>query len=147
MKRRIVLSLVAMTVAMQGCATAPGALFAALEPVPAGKANLYIYRKAALYAMGAKYPVTAADRTVVGELFNASYLLVSLNPGKHTFTVAEGGWASPKSFEVNVQAGANYFVEYDSSMGFLLGAGLLSGSAVKTETQALADLQELKRAN
>lgn len=147
MKRRLVLSLVALAAALQGCATAPGAMFAALEPIPAGKANLYIYRKAALYAIAAKYPVTAADRTVVGELFNASYLLVSLSPGKHTFTVSEGGLASPKSFEVHVRAGANHFVEYDSSMGLLLGMGLLSGSTAKTETQALADLQELKRAN
>ncbi|MGH6626663.1 MAG: DUF2846 domain-containing protein [Burkholderiaceae bacterium] len=147
MNRRSALSLVALTAMLQACATPAGPTFSALEPTPAGRANLYIYRKAALYAMAAKYPVTAADKTMVGELYNASYLLLPLKPGKHAFTVAEGGWASPKTFEVDVEAGKNYFVEYDSSKGLLLGAGLLSGTAIKTEAQALADLKELRRAN
>ena len=131
---------------LSGCA-APGPSFTSLEPVAAGKGNLYLYRKPALYAMAAKYKVKAGDGTVVGELHNGSYLLVPLEPGKHRFSVDEGGFASPKTFEVDAKAGQNYFVEYDSSKGLLLGWGLLSDSSARTEAQGLADLKGLNRAN
>lgn len=131
---------------LAGCA-APGAPFATLEPVISGKGNLYLYRKSALYAVGAKYKVRAADGTLVGELYNASYLLLPLSPGKHLFSVDEGGFVKPKPFEVDVKPGQNYFVEYDSSKGLLLGWGLLSESAARSEAQALSDLRGLNRAN
>lgn len=150
MKRRLVLTLTfaaAAAAALQGCATATGAPFATLEAVPAGQANLYLYRQPALYASGQPFKVRAADGKLVGELFNGSYMLLSLAPGKHSFTVDEGGFAGPKKFEVNAKAGGNYFVEYDASKGLLLGWGLLSDSAARSEAQALADLKGLKRAN
>ena len=148
MNRRHLLALTACTAALlQGCATAPGAPFASLDPVPAGKGDLYIYRKAALYAAGAKYKVKAADGAVVGELYNASYLLLPLVPGKHQFSVEEASFLKAKTFEVDVKPGQNYFVEYDSSKGLLLGWGLLSDSAARSEAQGLADLKGLNRAN
>lgn len=131
---------------LQGCA-APGPAFAKLEPVAADKGHLYLYRKPALYAAGAQYKVKAADGTLVGQLYNGSYLLLPLKAGKHQFSVDEGGFARPRSFEVDVKPGQNYFVEYDSSKGLLLGWGLLSDSAARTESQALADLRGLNRAN
>lgn len=131
---------------LSGCA-APGAAFNSLEPVAADKGNLYLYRKPALYAMAAKYKVKSGDGTVVGELYNGSYLLLPLAPGKHRFSVEEGGFASPKIFEVDAKASQNYFVEYDSSKGLLLGWGLLSDSSVRAEAQGLADLKGLNRAN
>lgn len=148
MKRRLTLTLVLAAVAvLQGCATATGAPFASLEAVPAGKGHLYLYRKSALYASGQPFKVRGADGKLVGELFNASYLLLPLAPGKHSFTVDEGGFAKPKAFEVDVKSGNNYFVEYDASKGLLLGWGILSDSSSRSEAQALADLKGLNRAN
>jgi Protein of unknown function (DUF2846) len=148
MNRRHLLALAACTaVLLQGCATAPGAPFASLDPVPAGKGHLYVYRKAALYAVGAKYKVKAANGMVLGELYNASYLLLPVAPGKHQFSVEEASFLKPKTFEVDVKPGQNYFVEYDSSKGLLLGLGLLSDSNARSEAQALADLKGLNRAN
>jgi hypothetical protein len=138
-------TLSALTV-LAGCA-APGAAFSTLESADAGKGNLYLYRKSALYASGAKFKVKSADGKLVGELYNSSYLLLPLAPGKHQFSVDEGGFGKPKTFEVDVKAGQNYFVEYDSSKGLLLGWGLLSDSAARSQTQALADLKGLNRAN
>ena len=148
MNRRYLLAIAGCTaVLLQGCATAPGAPFASLDPVPPGQGNLYVYRKTALYASGAKYKVKAADGKVLGELYNASYLLLPVAPGKHQFSVEEASFLKPKTFEVDVKPGQNYFVEYDSSKGLLLGLGLLSDSAARTEAQGLADLKGLNRAN
>lgn len=148
MNRRhlLALSVFAAAALLQGCA-APGPAFATLDAVSAGKGNLYLYRKAALYAAGARYKVRSGDGKLVGELYNASYLVLPLAPGKHQFSVDEGGFGKPKSFDVDVKAGQNYFVEYDSSKGLLLGWGLLSDSAARSEAQALADLKGLNRAN
>jgi hypothetical protein len=146
MNRRLLLASAAL-IALQGCATAPGAAFSALEPVLQGKGNLYLYRKSGLYAAGAQYAVKDGGNKEVGKLYNASYLLFSLPPGKHRFSVEEGGFASPKPFDVDVKEGQNHFVEYDSSMGLLLGWGLLSDNTARTQAQAMADLKGLNRAN
>lgn len=147
--RRVVLGLSLLPVLiLAACATANGPVFTQVEATPTGMAQLYLYRKSALYAMGATYGVTnGTTGQALGKLHNASYLVLPLNPGKHVISVAEGGFASDKTFEVQAEAGKNYFVEYDSSKGLLLGWGLLSGSTARTETQALADLKELRRAN
>jgi hypothetical protein len=146
MNRRHVLALAALAAAgIAGCA-APGAPFATLEPVSPDRGNVYLYRKSALYAVGARFKVTA-DGAPAGELYNASYLVLPLTPGKHRFTVDEGGFQRPKAFEVDVQPGRNYFVEYDSSKGLLLGWGLLSDSKARSEVEAMADLKGLNRAN
>ncbi|MGH8857417.1 MAG: DUF2846 domain-containing protein [Polaromonas sp.] len=147
MKRRHLFAAILTGSVLAGCATAPGPQFSTLEAAPSDKAQLYLYRKSALYAVGATYPVYTANREKLGELYNASYLVLPLSPGKHKLTVEEGGFASPKSFEVVAEPGKTMFVEYDSSKGLLLGWGLLSGSAAKTREQALADLKDLKRAN
>lgn len=131
-----------------GCATVSGPAFTEVQAAPANKAQLYLYRKSALYAIGAKYTVAdVASKRVLGELFNASYLVLPLDVGKHVISVDELGFAKLKTFEVLAEAGKTYFVEYDSSKGLLLGLGLLSSSASKTESQALADLKDLRRAN
>jgi hypothetical protein len=145
MNRRTVIVGALVAAGIAGCA-APGTPFASLEPVAADKGHLYLYRKPALYAFGAKYKVTA-DGAQIGELSNGSYLLLPLAPGKHRLSVHEGGLLRPKSFEVDVQAGQNYFVEYDSSRGLLLGWGLLSDTKARSEAEAMADLNGLSRAN
>ena len=127
------------------CATASGPQFAGLDAVASGQGQLYLYRKAAIYASGAAYDV-AVDGKAAGKLFNASYLVLPLTPGEHTVSVDERGLTTVKSFKVTAEPGKRYFAEYDSSKGLLLGLGLLSGSAMKSEAEAMAELKELKRA-
>jgi hypothetical protein len=133
---------------ISGCATVSGPVFTEVQVPPPGKAQLYLYRKSALYAIGAKYAVAdVASKRALGELYNASYLVLPLEVGRNVISVDERGLAKLRTFEVDAQAGQNYFVEYDSSKGLLLGMGLLSGSELKTQAQALADLKNLQRAN
>lgn len=143
--RRAVLALSAAAIVLGACATAGGPQFSGLEAVPSGQGQLYLYRKSALYASGAAYDVTL-DGKAAGKLFNASYLVLPLTPGERTVSVDERGFAAAKSFKVTAEPGKRYFAEYDSSKGLLLGWGLLSGSSMKTEAEAMADLKELKRA-
>jgi hypothetical protein len=144
-RRALTLGALASAALLTACATASGPQFSTLEPVPSGQAQLYLYRKAALYASGAAYDV-AVDGKPAGKLFNASYLVLALAPGERTVSIDERGFTSVKTVKVPAEAGKRYFVEYDSSKGLILGLGLLSGSAVKSEAEAMADLKELKRA-
>jgi hypothetical protein len=147
-RRTIMGFALASAVVLTGCATASGPAFTQVDATPEGKAQLYLYRKSALYAIAAAYPVAnISSNEKLGALVNASYLVLPLNPGKHIISVDERGFAAAKTFEVVAEAGKTYFVEYDSSKGLLLGWGLLSGSAVKTQEQALVDLKDLRRAN
>lgn len=146
-RRKLTVLSVATMAALAGCATATGPVFTAIEAPPPGKAHLYLYRKSALYSSGAGFAVIdTRTKRPLGELFNASYLVLPLDPGKHVISVDERAWANVKSFEVQAETGKTYFVEYDVSKGLLLGFGLLSASETKTQAQALDDLRGLKRA-
>jgi hypothetical protein len=144
-RRIALLGALAAAALFGACATATGPAFSTLEPVPAGQGQLYLYRKSALYASGAAFDV-AVDGKAAGKLFNASFLVLPIAPGERTVSVDERGFTSAKAFKLNAEAGKRYFAEYDSSKGWLLGLGLLSGSAMKGEADALADLKGLQRA-
>lgn len=145
MRRAVIFGALGAAALLGACATAGGPQFSALEAVPPGQAQLYLYRKSALYAAGAAYDV-AVDGKAAGRLFNASYLVLPLTPGERVVSIDERGFTSVKTVRIPAEAGKRYFVEYDSSKGMLLGFGLLSGSSAKSEAEALVDLKELKRA-
>jgi len=134
------------TLLLQACA-APGPAFTQLEPVPADKGHLYLYRQSALYGVAARYKVRAADDTLLGELSNASYLLLPLAPGAQRITVDEAARIVEKACELTVRPGQNQFFEYDSSAGLLLGWGALSRCVERGEAEALPALKQLNRAN
>ena len=144
LRRSIFISLVVAFIA--GCATATGPEFSQLQPNSTTEGNLYVYRKPALYAVGATYDVLDSNKKVIAGLVSGSYVVLSLKPGKHSFSVSEG-FGNPRIFEVQVEAGKNYFVEYDSSKGILLGWGILTDVASRANEQGLVDLKGLKRNN
>ncbi|MBL0423144.1 DUF2846 domain-containing protein [Ramlibacter sp. AW1] len=147
MKRRVLLAcVIASALLAQGCA-ATGPVFASLQPSAAEKGQVYLYRQSALYAVGSRYKVRSEDGSVAEELPNASYLLLPLSPGPHRLSVEEASVYQPKTFDITIEAGRNYFVEYDSSRGLLVGWGLLSRMEQRSEAEALAHLQGLRRAN
>lgn len=87
------------------------------------------------------------DTKPVGELYNASFINLSLTPGKHTITVKPGGMA--KNFALDIQAlpGKTQFVEFDLNGGplaniFFVGSELIQ----RPQDKALADLKTLKSA-
>ena len=131
---------------LSGCATAPGPQFAGLGAVPTGNASVYIYRKAALFAVGQSFKVDI-DKAPAGAIFNASYLLAQVAPGAHTVTVKPGGMAKDFSLDINAEAGKNYFVEFVPNSGLLANPFFLgSETLARTEDQATKDLAALKSA-
>lgn len=143
-RRAALVGALATVTLLGACATASGPRFTSLDAAAPEHGQLYLYRKSALYASAAAFEVSV-DGKPAGKLFNASYLVLPVSPGEHDIKVAESIIVS-KSFKLSAEAGKRYFAEYDASKGWLIGWGALSGSAMKSEEQALADLKTLKRA-
>lgn len=76
----------AVCTVLTGCATGPA--FQALEPVPTGRAQLYVYRPAAFASSVVVHKVTIDGQASALNLPNGSWLRVVLHPGPHTVSVA-----------------------------------------------------------
>ena len=135
----------AMTVgaALVGCATATGPQFTSVQAASADSANVYVYRKDRAFAMGQSFDV-AMDAKPVGNIVNASFLVLNTTPGKHTVTVHPGlGTSFP--LELSLEAGKTYFAEFELTNSllanpFFIGSKLLE----RTQEQATVDLKTLK---
>ena len=142
--RRLVLAITAGA-ALVGCATATGPQFTSLQSASADSANVYVYRKDRSFAMGQSFDV-AMDAKPVGNIVNASFLLLNTTPGKHTVTVHPGlGTNFP--LEMKLEAGKTYFAEFELTNSllanpFFIGSKLLE----RSQEQAIADLKALKAA-
>jgi hypothetical protein len=145
--RRLILALaLAATAALAGCATAPGPQFSALKAAEPESASVYVYRRERFFAGGQRFKVDV-DAKPVGEIFNASFLQLNLEPGKHLLTVKPGGLAKDFSLEINTAPGKTYFAEFDLNGGplanaFFIGSELLE----RPQEKALEDLKTLKAA-
>ena len=137
---------VAASFALSGCATPPGAAFTDAKAAAADKTSVYIYRRDRLFAAAMSFPVEV-DAKPVGALYNASFLNLNLEPGKHTITVKPGGFAKDFSLDTQALPGSTQFVEFDLNGGllanmFFIGSELLE----RPQDKALADLKLLKSA-
>ena len=137
------------TLALTGCATAPGASFsefAVLKTATPDQASVYVYRRDRIFAVGQSSKVEV-DLKPVGVIYNASFLNLTLAPGKHTIGVKPGGMAKEFALQIQAQPGKTQFVEFDLNGGplanvFFLGSELLE----RPQDKALADLKALKSA-
>ena len=146
MLNRRLLAVCVFSVLLGGCATAPGSKFTRLEPVAADKANLYVYRQGALFAMGQSFKVDL-NQQPIGEIFNASYLMLQVPAGQHVIDVRPGGLAKTFAFNLSAEPGRNYFLEFDFNSGLLANPFFL-GSEIKRreQEQAIKAMAELKSA-
>lgn len=137
---------------LSGCATATGPAFTELLPVSSQQGNVYIYRKFALFATAGAYDVNINGKHA-GKLPNSSYLMFSLQPGRYLIDIDGMNQPRPSFRVLNVEAGKNYFLQFDVS-----GSSFNPGRYVSTftdirkfdersEGQAIADMSGMKRAN
>lgn len=146
MNRRNLVAVTLCAAVLAGCATAPGPTFKGLDTVATGSANVYVYRKSALFASGQSFKIDLNDKAV-GEIFNASYLLLQVPPGAQTVTVKPGGFAKDFSYSLTAEAGKTHFVEFDFNGGLLGNAFFLGAKVVERQQgPAMKDLAELKSA-
>ena len=90
---------------------AEGPAFHGLSAVTPETAHVYLYRQGALAAYGQGFGVTV-DGSIRGQLPNASYLRLSLTPGRHRLEVAPGARAVMSHIDVDVRPGEKLFFEF-----------------------------------
>lgn len=140
------LGILLTTLFLSACASAPGQKFAGMDKPTTDKADIYLYRGDAFFAVGQTFSV-AVNGVQAGELFNASYLKLQLPPGEHIITVDPGALTKSTSKTIRVQGGEVGFYEYSFVSGplanvFFLGAEI----EPREEGKALQDLKGLKAA-
>ena len=146
-KKRISLmvGVAVLILGLAGCA-APGPKFSGLQQVSAGKAELIVYRKSALFASATAMPLLI-DGKQVGELYNASFLQQQLLPGEHTVKVIPGGMAQATETAITLSPGERTFLHYDFPTGPLANVFFIGATIEKRDdVTALEDLKELNSA-
>lgn len=144
------LFVVATTLILSGCATAPGQKFSGFASPQKDKSDVYLYRTGAIFAVLQSFEVTV-DGNKAGDLYNASYLRLQLAPGKHSLRVYPGGISVSSELEINAEPGKLAFYQYSCTPGpmGLLTNGLFLGATIdpRSQEQAVLDLKNLKLAN
>ncbi|HKQ30066.1 MAG TPA: DUF2846 domain-containing protein [Burkholderiales bacterium] len=77
-----------------------------------GKANIYIYRNESIGA-AVKMPVMV-DGKLVGDTVSKTFILTSVNPGKHTILSKT---ENDSTLDIMAERGKNYFVWQEVKMG------------------------------
>nr|WP_217346152.1 DUF2846 domain-containing protein [Noviherbaspirillum sp. L7-7A]MBV0880537.1 DUF2846 domain-containing protein [Noviherbaspirillum sp. L7-7A] len=102
--------------AVFSCDRVEGPLFPGLSAVAPEMAQVYLYRRDAMAAYAQGFDVII-DGKICGQLSNASYLRLSLAPGRHLLEVAPGPRAAVIEAKVDAQPGKNMFFEFVFSTG------------------------------
>lgn len=137
-------ALLAVALVASGCATPTGAVFTTEAAVPAGQAQVYLYRASSLYASGQSFTVQL-NKKDVGELFNGSYMPLQMTAGEHLLSVKPGAFG--KTYEVTLKLADKQTQYYQFELPpFPLGNAFHLGSSLtpRTAEQAQAAMKELK---
>ena len=130
--------------AVVSCDRAEGPAFPGLSAVAPQTAHVYLYRQGALAAYAQGFDVIV-DGKIRGQLSNASYLRLSLTPGRHRLQVAPGARAALINVDVEAEPGKNMFFEFVFSTGFTLQP-LFEGALIakREEREAIFTLPKLR---
>jgi hypothetical protein len=143
----LAMALVFLVLTATGCASGPK--FAGLEPVPAGKSDIYLFRKAKIFASGTSYDIFL-DNTKVGTLLNGGYLRFTVAPGSHVIRAETSLIFSTakRDTQIQVNAGERSFVAltiYTGTSGVQNTWGYALGET--TAEFALRELPDLGLSN
>jgi hypothetical protein len=121
-----------------------GPVFSGLSTVAPEAAHVYLYRRGALAAYAQGFDVIV-DGKIHGNLSNASYLRLSLAPGRHLLQVAPGLRAAVINVEMEAQPGKNLSFEFVFPTGLemqpLFDDALI---AYREEHEAMSALPKLR---
>jgi len=134
----------AALLAFGSCSRASGPVFGA-GLSGAGESGLYLYRRGALAAYGQHFAVLV-DGKPAGFIANASYLRLSLTPGKHRLQIAPGGMAQVTTLQVETGSDGRTFYEFVFPTGWEIRPSF-RGAAIEArpEPLALEAMQGLRR--
>ena len=108
-----------------GCG-ASGPVFKPIDPLPAGKGVVYIYRESGF--VGGVYGTVTANKIPITKIRNGGYIPYLSNPGSVHFEVST---EATNEADVAVEAGKEKYLKTTVGMGFV--AGHLKFSEVSPE--------------
>jgi hypothetical protein len=126
-----------------GCASTPtGEAFSTLLQPPDGSGLLYVYRPDEYYGKALSFKVVI-DGKEKGDVGNGAYMIIPVEPGKHSIEVKGFGYKDEPS-EVAVPVGELAFLKVLTKKGF---GGLSATLSLEpaTRSTALDGLSGLKR--
>lgn len=141
LRKLVLIGAVATAMLASGCASvqmASDAQDSAAKTfqVKPGKANIYVFRNES-FGGAVKMPVALNGR-LVGDTAAKTYLLLEVDPGRHTVVSKT---ENDSTVEVNAAAGQNYFVWQEVKMGLMTARSSLQ---VVDEATGRAGVQECK---
>lgn len=98
-------------------ATATPAQEGPVGPAPADKAQIVFFRPSKFAGAAVKFKVREGEQEF-GKLGSGDYFIVTVAPGKHTYTVHS---EAKDDLNMEVDAGETYYVQGTISMGFMVG--------------------------
>ena len=127
-----------------GCATPTGAAFTTASAPPDGQAQVYLYRKSALGAVAQSFSVQL-NKQAMGELFNASYMRLTMAPGEHVLGVSPSAISKTYEIKLTLLDKQTQYVEFELPPIVVFNAFLLGSSiTARTAEQGVAEMQGLK---
>lgn len=126
-----------------GCASTPkGEAFSNLVEPLIGQGLVYVYRPDEYYGKALSFKVVV-DGKEKGDVGNGAYMVIPVEPGKHSIEVKGVGYSEEPS-QVEIPAGEFAFLKVATKKGFGGFSATLSLEAVSRQ-KALEGLTGLKR--
>ena len=137
-------AILAVALVASGCATPTGAAFTTASAPPDGQAQVYLYRKSALGAVAQSFSVQL-NKQAMGELFNASYMRLTMAPGEHVLGVSPSAISKTYEIKLTLADKQTQYVEFELPPIVVFNAFLLGSNITpRTAEQGAAEMQGLK---
>ena len=142
------ISLAAIATALMltsGYATPTGTPFTTASTPPEGQAQVYFYRKSAIGAAGQSFSVEL-NKQAMGELYNASYMRLTLAPGEHVLGVSPSAISKTYELKLTLTDKQTQYVEFELPPILLFNTFLLGSSITpRTSEQGVAKIAGAER--
>jgi hypothetical protein len=125
-KSNQIFGFIIIAILIEGCG-ASGPVFKPIDPIPAGKGVVYIYRESGIVG-GGVYGTATANKIPITKIRNGGYFPYLSNPGTVHFEVST---EATNEADVAVEAGKEKYLKTTVGMGFV--AGHLKFSEVSPE--------------
>lgn len=110
------LTVLAVAILLDGC-SASGPIFKPIEPIPAEKGVVYIYRESS-FVGGGVFGTVKANSAPVTSIKNGGYFPYIASPGKVHFEVST---EATNEADVTVEAGKEKYLKTTVGMGLFIG--------------------------
>ena len=115
-RRGLIIASALVAALLAGC-SASGPAFKPVDPIPAGRGVVYVYRQPG-FVGSAVYGTVTANKTPITKIENGGYFPYVSDPGPVHFEVTT---EATNEADVTVEAGKEKYLKTTIGMGFLVG--------------------------